>query len=73
MTNDELAEVAYQSYPNWVDLIKPLVERTNEAGGHILQIKQKFNGLRFYVQSNDVDLHQMIDDAEVKSLSISPR
>lgn len=72
-TNDIHATTAYESYPNWKHLIEPLVNRSEEVGAEILQIKQKFGGLRFYVRSNDEQLHQMIEDAEVASYHIPPR
>jgi len=74
MNNNAIhADVAYTSYPNWRHLIEPLVDRSNAVGAEILQIKQKFGSLRFYVRSNDELLHQMVCAAEDASEDIPPR
>ena len=40
---------AYTPYDQeWKELVAPLVERCNKLGVTILQIKEKFGGLRFY-------------------------
>lgn len=72
-SNEVIIATAYQSYPGWKHLIEPLVARATELGVNILQIKQKFGGLRFYVESNDDQLHRMIAQAEDASEEIPPR
>ena len=68
-SNNLLAE-----YPEggrgWMDLIKPLVQRCNEEGVRIEQIKEKFGTLRFYVDSASEELYDAIHAAELASASI---
>lgn len=38
----------YECDKGWNSLIDPLVEELNRLNGRVLQIKEKFGGLRFY-------------------------
>lgn len=51
----------------WWNLVKPLIEQANLEGATILQVKEKFGGLRFYAEGSSL-LNQMIDNAENESL-----
>lgn len=61
----------------WTELIKPLFEyvenynKTHEDNQiEITQVKEKFGGLRFYVDNAPDELHKMIDKAEAESYTI---
>ena len=54
----------------WGRLIEPLMQRCAAEGVTILQIKEKFGGLRFYVGKSSASLREMIDQAENASYSI---
>lgn len=59
--------------PGWAQIVKPLIALCKERGVPVLQIKEKFGGLRFYVGATDPDddmVHQAIDNAERMSLLI---
>lgn len=55
--------------PGWSDIVRPLVERCNDEGVRIVQVKEKFGGLRFYVDSapRGSGLFDAIRKAEAKS------
>ena len=53
----------------WEALYLPLIERCKEEGVTIFQIKEKFGGLRFYVDSASPELFQAIDLAEAASFN----
>lgn len=54
----------------WHDLVEQLltdIERVNPTGFHVLQIKEKFGGLRFYFQADPEfmdTLNEMVAQAE---------
>jgi Tfp pilus assembly protein PilV len=54
----------------WESLYAPLIERCQAEGVAILQIKQKFGGLRFYVMGGSDELHAAIEAAEAKSFTV---
>jgi len=54
----------------WRNLIEPLIEKCNEQGVNILQVKEKYGGLRFYVAGCSDELHDAIDSAEALSYKI---
>ena len=54
--------------PGWAELVGEIYDKL-PPDAHILQIKEKFGGLRFYVDSN-TELLDFIDDMEAKSLTI---
>lgn len=53
--------------PGWDALIFPLIERCKAEGIQILQIKEKYGELRFYIGPAPDDLLDAIDEAEMKS------
>lgn len=54
----------------WKHLIQPLIEQCKKEGATIVQIKEKFGGLRFYVSNASLGLCQKINDAEHRSYNI---
>lgn len=57
----------------WRGLYGPLIKKAEAEGVEILQIKEKFGGLRFYVSDASDELYAAIDDAENKSFTICER
>lgn len=54
--------------PGWHPLVKVLRDYCNQVGVQILQVKEKFGGLRFYVAGhNHPELDLMIRGAEDQS------
>lgn len=51
----------------WKHLVDPLIAKCQEEGAVILQIKEKFGGLRFYYAGGGTELQAMVDLAEAKS------
>lgn len=60
--DDILAHVG----PGWHDLVRKLIADLFNAGwdGQLAQIKEKFGGLRFYVESSNEELGKLIGQAE---------
>jgi hypothetical protein len=56
----------------WYGIIKELIEKSIAAGWdkQICQVKEKFGGLRFYINSAPDEVHKLIREAENKSLEI---
>lgn len=56
----------------WYPLVQELVEDLKKLGwdGTILQIKEKFGGLRFYIGSGSEEIWNRIEEAEKKSYTI---
>lgn len=56
----------------WLGLIKGLIEESIELGWdrQICQVKEKFGGLRFYINSAPDEVHKLIREAEDKSYEI---
>ena len=56
----------------WFGLIKSLIEDLNELGWdkQTCQVKEKFGGLRFYINSGTSDIHRRILQAETDSYTI---
>ena len=50
--------------PGWLKFVLPLIKRCNDEGVEILQIKEKFGTLRFYVGGASDEIHDAIDEAE---------
>jgi hypothetical protein len=53
----------------WLGLLKDLIEDLIKLGWNkqILQIKEKFGGLRFYINGASVEIHDRIRQAEEES------
>lgn len=60
----------YDAHPGWQSLIKPLIQRCQDEGVLITQIKEKFGALRFYTGAASDDLHKAINEACHKSRSM---
>jgi hypothetical protein len=56
--------------PGWVSLVEPLIQRCIDEGATILQVKEKFGGLRFYVDEASDELCAAIDAAERESYKV---
>lgn len=55
----------------WQHLYTPLIEQCEREGIEILQVKEKFGGLRFYVSvvPDGSTIYENIDAAEIESLA----
>lgn len=58
--------------PGWHPLIRILITDLFEAGwtGQVMQVKEKFGGLRFYAECDDERQARLINTAEDRSYSI---
>jgi len=58
--------------PGWSGIIRRLVEDIEEMGwnGTVIQVKEKFGGLRFYIGSSSDAVHVRISAAEAESYTI---
>lgn len=54
----------------WTSLIEPLFELCAKEGVEVVQVKEKFGGLRFYVSNASEELYKAIDKAETESFHI---
>jgi len=56
----------------WFQLIKDLIVDLNKMGWdkQVTQVKEKFGGLRFYINSGKPEIHQRILQAETESYKI---
>ena len=56
----------------WFQLIKDLIVDLNKMGWdkQVTQVKEKFGGLRFYINSGEPEIHQRILQAEKDSYKI---
>jgi hypothetical protein len=63
---------AFDIQPGWYPLIKELIEDLISLGWNkqILQVKEKFGGLRFYINEGTDEIHNRIIEAERKSYTI---
>jgi hypothetical protein len=50
--------------PGWRDIVAPLIRKAAERGLKILQIKEKFGGLRFYYAPFDEQFNELVAVAE---------
>lgn len=57
----------------WFDLIKELSEKLEPMGVVAVQVKEKFGGLRFYVNHATDAAWDLIEEAEAKSETICER
>lgn len=51
----------------WESLVQPLLAMAAEQGAEVLQVKEKFGGLRIYVDGGNEKLQAAIEEAEKKS------
>lgn len=58
--------------PGWYPLIKELIEKLIAVGWDkkVTQVKEKFGGLRFYIQTGNEQIWDIIQEYEEKSLHI---
>ena len=56
----------------WFPLIKDLITDLIELGWNkeVCQVKEKFGGLRFYINSATSEAHKRISQAEIESMNI---
>lgn len=55
-------------YPKgWDSLVTPIIEKCEEKGLTIMQIKEKYGGLQFYYAPLDDEVDAMVDAAEKQS------
>lgn len=56
----------------WLGLIKELIEEAIKLGWdrQVCQIKEKFGGLRFYINEASDEVHKLIQEAQNKSYEI---
>lgn len=55
----------------WFNLIYNLLEDIDiYQKVQVLQIKEKFGGLRFYINTTQIEIHNLIDKAEIESYNI---
>lgn len=54
--------------PGWESLAEPIVAAAEAAGVGVDQIKEKFGGLRIYLDNGTDELYKLCDDAERESL-----
>ena len=56
----------------WIPLVQELIEKCIELGWNkqICQVKEKFGGLRFYINSAPDKIHDLISEYENKSYSL---
>ena len=54
----------------WASLVQPLIDQCNKEGVKIIQVKEKFGGLRFYTDRGSPELEKAISDAENRSFDI---
>ena len=66
-------EVATYVGPGWHSIVTRLIDDLFELGwdGKLLQIKEKFGGLRFYVDSGNEAIFRRINEAEGESVVTS--
>jgi hypothetical protein len=67
MTGPDTSEdIKAEIGPGWHPIIERLVNDLLKLGwnGKVLQVKEKFGGLRFYIEQTDDVLHERIDIAK---------
>lgn len=67
-----LEDVVNQAPPGWNKLVTKLIEDLWTAGwdGGVLQVKEKFGGLRFYICAGNEQIWALIREAENESYKI---
>jgi hypothetical protein len=71
--NRSYGEFAVECGEGWKSLYAPLIERCKAEDVAILQVKEKFGGLRFYVGGGSDDLYAAIEEAASRSLTLCER
>lgn len=66
MSTDWLSSIG----PGWHALVQPLIDLAHAEGATIAQVKEKFGGLRFYVNRSTPALDEAIAKAEAQSYTI---
>jgi len=56
--------------PGWASLVERLWKLCDEQNIHIMQIKEKFGGLRFYIGGATKEVFDIIDEVEAQSFTI---
>lgn len=58
--------------PGWYGLVKTLIEKACAAGWNkqVCQVKEKFGGLRFYINDASEEVHKIISEHETLSYKI---
>lgn len=57
-------------FPGWASIVKEAVEKLEAKGAKIVQVKEKFGGLRIYVDRHDDEINSIIEQAEWASEKI---
>lgn len=80
MTREEIEnkfDIGLEISDGWIPLIEPILNYISEYNKSSLvhpikihQVKEKFGELRFYISHGPMELHEMIEDAEMKSCRI---
>ena len=62
----------FECYDGWFDILKDLSEKLRSLSftADVIQVKEKFAGLRFYVSSATEEQWAVISEAEHKSYSV---
>jgi len=69
---DEMILPEFECGDGWFDLIYGLCSKIKEIypGVKVVQVKEKFGGLRFYIEKAPAVIYDFIDDAEKESEGI---
>ena len=54
----------------WHSIVAPLIDRAEKEGVEIVQVKEKFGGLRFYTGASSPEFQAAVDEAEALSYVI---
>lgn len=61
---------AYEVPAEWMPIVSEIVDQIEHAGATVFQVKEKFGGLRIYIDdygmANQVYIDQLIDAAEFR-------
>lgn len=62
----------FNCHDGWYPLIQKLIEDLIQLGWDkkVTQVKEKFGGLRFYINEGSDEVHTRITEAEIKSYTI---
>lgn len=59
-------DISHDVGPGWVPIVQPAVDKLEALGAHIFQVKEKFGGLRIYVDKYTETTDKIIIEAEKK-------